>query len=400
MLWFRFALRYMFSPKSHSVINIIASVSVIAVVVPTAAMIILLAMFDGLSSTIDDLYSAVDGDIEVVAARGQTFAEDSIPLDELRRIDGVEAVAPYLEQSVMASAAGRRTTIKLRGIDKEYSDVVPIEEHVVNGSYNSLGDGDIILGGVVAAELGAYGIGTRIELYALNRKQISTVLPTGGISRTHSNLGGVVATNNDIDATLALYDLRLTQQLLNYADKLSTVAIRCREGADVERLCDEIAEVVGTEFEVRTRDQKNASMNAILRMERFAIVLIGSFIALVAAFSIVGAVVMLIADKQRDMLTLRALGGNRTLVRRIFVGEGMLLTTVGCIIGLLLGIGFALGQQHYGWIKIPGSMILESYPIELNIQSVVLVALLVIALGWIVTRLAVGVALRRNQKLN
>ena len=209
-----------------------------------------------------------------------------------------------------------------------------------------------------------------------------------------------MATNNDIDATLALYDLRLTQQLLNYSDKLSAVAIKCREGADIESLCKDISNVVGAEFEVRTRDEKNASMNAILRMERFAIVLIGSFIALVAAFSIVGAVVMLIADKQRDMLTLRALGGDNSLVRRIFVGEGMLLTSVGCTIGILLGVGFALCQQHFGWIKIPGSMILESYPVELNIQSVVVVALLVIALGWIVTRSAVGVALRKNHKLN
>lgn len=400
MLWFRFALRYMFSPKSHSVINIIASVSVIAVMVPTAAMIVLLAMFDGLSSTIDDLYSSVDGDIEIIAARGQTFPEKSISLDELRRIDGVEAVAPYLEQSVMASSAGRRTTIKLRGIDSQYRSVVPIEERVVNGSYGSLDNGDIILGGVAAAELGAYGLGGNIELYALNRKQISTVLPTGGISRTRCNLGGVVATNNDIDATLALYDLSLTQQLLNYSDKLSAVAIKCREGADIESLCEDISNVVGAEFEVRTRDEKNASMNAILRMERFAIALIGSFIALVAAFSIVGAVVMLIADKQRDMRTLRALGGDNSLVRRIFVGEGMLLTSVGCSIGILLGVGFALGQQHFGWIKIPGSMILESYPVELNIQSVVVVALLVIALGWIVTRSAVGVALRKNHKLN
>lgn len=400
MLWFRFALRYMFSPKSHSVINIIASMSVIAVMVPTAAMIILLAMFDGLSSTIDKLYSAVDGDIEVIAARGQTFTEDSISLDDLRRIDGVEAVAPYLEQSVMASAAGRRTTIKLRGIDQEYRNVVPIEKYVANGSYSSLNDGDIILGGVAAAELGAYGIGTEIELYAMNRKQISTVLPTGGISRTRSNLGGMVATNNDIDATLALYDLSLTQQLLNYTDRLSTVAIRCREGADIEHLCEDISKLVGAEFEVRTREQKNASMNAILRMERFAIVLIGSFIALVAAFSIVGAVVMLIADKRRDMRTLQALGGDNRLVRRIFIGEGMLLTTVGCLAGVLLGVGFALGQQHYGWIKIPGSMIMESYPVELNIRSVVVVALLVIAVGWIVTRLAVGAALRKNHKLN
>lgn len=397
MLWFRFARKYMFSPKSHSVINIIASVSVIAVAVPTAAMIILVAMFEGLTTTINGLYSAIDGDIEIIAQRGQTFDDDALSLDALSAIEGVEAVAPYLEQSVIAASAGRRTTIALRGIDSRYGDVLPIEEYVASGTLSSLDRGEILLGSVVAAEIGTYGLGTEIELYALNRKQISTLLPTNGISRKTTHLGGIVATNGEIDATHALIDLKAAQQLLNYPNRWSCVAIRCSAGADIETIQRTLQHVVGNDFKVRTRDQKNASMNEILRMERFAILLIGLFITLVAAFSIVGSVVMLIADKRRDMQTLRAMGADSRLIRRIFVGEGALLTVVGALIGTLLGVGLALGQQQFGWVKIPGSTILDSYPVALNIGDVILIVLSVIAIGWLVARITVGTTLRHKQ---
>ena len=397
MLWFRFARKYMFSPKSHSVINIIASVSVIAVAVPTAAMIILLAMFEGLTATIDDLYSAADSDIEVVASRGQTFADDAIALDALSEIEGVEAVAPYLNQSVMIASAGRRTTISLRGIDERYYDVLPVEEFMTGGSLSNISRGDIILGSTAASEIGAYSLGIEVELYALNRKQLSTLLPTNGISRNISYLGGVVTTNDEIDATLALYDLERTQQLLNYPNRWSCVAIRCSEGADIEAVQHAIEQSVGSDFEVRTRDQKNTSMNEILRMERFAILLIGLFITLIAAFSIVGSVVMLIADKRRDMQTLRAMGADSKLMRHIFVGEGALLTVVGCLLGTLLGVGIALGQQMFGWVKIPGNSILESYPVALHISDVVLVIASVIIVGWLVSRITVGRTLRDKQ---
>ena len=148
-------------------------------------------------------------------------------------------------------------------------------------------------------------------------------------------------------------------------------------------------EIVGEEFIVRTREEKSASMNALIRLERFAIILIGSFIAIIAAFAIVGAVVMLITDKRRDIATLRSMGAKNKLIRDIFIGEGMLLTLVGCVIGLVIGVGFSLGQQHFGWIKIPGNMVFESYPVELTALDTLLVVAIIIAAGWIISQITV-----------
>ena len=389
MLWFKFSRRYMFSPKSHSVINIITLVSVIAVAIPTAAMIILLAMFGGLSRTIESIYSAVDADIEIVASRGQTFDTESLDYDKIVSTEGAAHVATYLEQSVMAATKSRRTTVMLRGVDSTYMQVLPIADFVVRGSAESLSYGALLLGTAAASNLGIPSYDYPVELYALNRKQISTLLPSSGISRIETTLGGVISANAEIDETLALVNLSTAERLLNYEGRRSGIVIKLSEGSDSERVQRELQEIVGEEFIVRTREEKSASMNALIRLERFAIILIGSFIAIIAAFAIVGAVVMLITDKRRDIATLRSMGAKNKLIRDIFIGEGMLLTLVGCVIGLVIGVGFSLGQQHFGWIKIPGNMVFESYPVELTALDTLLVVAIIIAAGWIISQITV-----------
>lgn len=375
----------MFSPKSHSVINIIACVSLIAIAVPTAAMVILMAVFDGLSETVAKLESAIDGDIEVVARRGQTIQYDEIDINNIASIEGVEAVAPYIEQSIMASSAGRRVTLVLRGVDRSYYDVMSLDNLVEAGSLESIFAGDILLGSALCSQLGAYGIGTEIELYALNRKQISTLLPMSGISHMTTHLGGAVNGNNDISSTLAIAELERVQQLLNYRGRVSAITMRIAKDAKIREVVQAIDDIVGDEYKVITRQEKNASINAILKMEKYAIVLIGALIILIASFSIVGAVIMLITEKQRDISTLRALGANNRLIHNIFIGEGALLTIIGCILGTLIGCGITLLQQHLGIVKIPGDTFLQNYPVSLNMEDVVMIMLIVIMTGSIVS---------------
>ena len=389
MLWFKFARRYMFSPKSHSVINIIASVSVLAVAIPTAAMIILMAMFDGLTSTIHQYNRAVDADVEITPTRGSTFSSDAVDIERIRDLDGVAATTSYIEQSVMASAHGRRVAVSLRGVDSTYCDVISLDQHIVLGDFNSIKRGDIILSATVASELATYSLGAPIELYALNRKQISTLIPTSGISRHKTYLGGEVMTNYENDATLAVGELKRVQQLLSYNDKLSCIAIKVVNDADIDVVKQQIESVVSDDFTVQTRNDKNATTNAILRIEKFAILLIGLLIATVATFSIVGTVLMLITEKEHDITTMRAMGASQKLIQRIFVGEGMLLTISGCVIGTLIGAGFALGQQHFGWIKIPGNMVMESYPVDMSLTDVAIINIIMIAIGFVISQLTV-----------
>lgn len=398
MLWLSFARRYMFSPKSHSVINIIAVVSIIAIAVPTAATIILLAMFGGLDKTIREIYATADADIEITSTQGQTFAQADIDYDAIANIEGVCNYTSYIEQSVIIATQSNRTAVTLRGIDSNYGKVLTTEKHIIDGSFESIQQGDVIAGVTIASTIGVYGIGAEVELYALNRKQMSTLLPTSGLSRMKSHLGGVSMANADLDAKLVLIDIAKAQELLNHDGKITHIAIDLTEGADIEHVRHEIEGIVGEGFEVLTREEKNASLNDIMELEKFIILLIGCFIALIAAFSIVGSVVMLLTEKRRDITIIKAMGGNDTLIRRIFVGEGLLLTICGTLIGTILGVGFALLQEHFGLIKLEGNMVVENYPVYINIYDIILVALIMISIGYIISQLTVRTTLRRYKK--
>lgn len=398
MLWFNFARRYMFSPKSHSVINIIASVSVIAVAVPTAATVILLSMFGGLDRIIHDIYSSADADIEITSAKGHTFDIEAIDLDAISRVEGVEAYTTYIEQSVMIAGASERTVATLRGIDSNYCKVFTINDYIAKGEMASIAEGAVVIGATVAHNIGVYDIGAPVEIYALNRKQVSTILPTSGISRTRSRLGGIVTANAELDAVTLLMDINEAQELLNHEGDVTNISVNIADGADVKRIRRDLQNITGERFEIKTREEKNASMNEIMELEKFVIVLIGCFIALIAAFSIIGSVVMLMTEKRRDIATLRAMGADNNLIRRIFVGEGMLLTIAGTVIGLLLGIGFCLAQQHYGLIRIEGNMVVDSYPVAINIRDIVIVTIIMVLIGWLISRLTVGATLKRARE--
>jgi lipoprotein-releasing system permease protein len=260
-----------------------------------------------------------------------------------------------------------------------------LEQLIAVGSIESIYSGDIVLGTALCSSLGLYGIGTQIELYALNRRQISTLLPMGGISRMTTYLGGAVNGNEEISSTLAIAELNRVQSLLNYPNRASAIAIKVAEGYDTKDVIASLEEVIGEDKKVVTRDEKNASINAILKMEKYAILLIGALIILIATFSIVGTVIMLITEKQRDIAILKALGASKSLIRNIFVGEGVLLTTIGCLVGTILGCGVALLQQHYNFVKIPGDSFLQGYPVSLNIGDVALIVMIVIITGSIVS---------------
>ena len=395
MLWFSFARRYMFSPKSHSVINIIAIVSVIAVAVPTAATVILLSMFGGLDRTIREIYSSTDADMEITSCNGHTFDIEAIDIESLSEISGITAYTTYIEQSVMLKGRGERTVATLRGIDSNYCKVFTIEDYLTKGSMESINEGGVIAGATVAYNIGARDIGEPIELHALNRKQVSTLLPTSGVSRLRGSLGGIVVANAELDAEILLMDIARAQELLNHEGRATNISLKVDKGSDLKRIRGEVQRVVGGDFEVVTRDEKRGSMIDIMELEKFVIVLIGCFIALIAAFSIIGSVVMLMTEKRGDIATLRAMGCDLRLIRRIFVGEGMLLTIMGTTIGLMLGVGFCLLQQRYGIIPLEGNMVIDSYPVEIDIYDIVTVTIIMVAIGWLISRLTVGATLKR-----
>lgn len=405
MLWLKFARRYLLSRKSHSVINLIASISVLSVATPVAAMVVLLSIFNGLEQTVEQMYSAFDADITATPSRGQTFDLAAVDFQSLSRVEGVAAVTSYLEQMAMASVGGRRAAITLRGVDSTYTTVAPVDDYIVRGRWRMLGawneEGSareelLVAGYGLAAELGMPQLDSEIELYAVNRRQFSSLVPMSGMGRRRAMLSGIYMVNADLDKGFAMCDLGMAQELFNYSGRASHIAFSLDAERDEKSVRDELQSILGDDFEVRTRDEKNVSLVRIMTYEKRTIFIIAIMVTLVAAFAVVGAVIMLLTDKRRDIAALRSMGAGRSMIRRIFVGEGVLMTLIGGSIGIAIGLALCWAQNRFDLITIPGGSAVGSYPVSVVAADIAVIALSVAVVGYVVSTLTVRSVLKHE----
>ena len=393
MLARRFALRYLFSTKSRSVINLIAVLSIVAVAVPVAAMVILLSVFNGFEQLIRLNGTAFDADLRLTPRTGVTFAVEQIDTAALRAIEGVESLSLVVEQSIMVAHNGRQSMTTLRGVEEDYRATLPLEEIVTSGdSRLTLGDYNyLIIGNTMAYRLGIRTLlDAEIELYALRRGSFSSLLPMSGYTRREVEVGGIFEVDLATEEGYILAPMRIAEELLDYEGRRSALLIKCTKGAE-ERVKRTIREYIGEEFRVEGREELNASMYRIIRYEKWGIFLIALMVLVVASFSVVGALSMLVIEKQQERRTLRALGANKQLIRNIFCHEGYLICLVGGTIGMAVGIALTLLQQQFGLIEIPAdSFLVKSYPVALEWGDLLLIAATFIPVGWVLVQLTVG----------
>ncbi|MEG2612239.1 MAG: FtsX-like permease family protein [Alistipes sp.] len=383
------ARRYLFAPKSRSVVNLIAGLSVFSVAMPVAAMIILLSVFNGFETLVKSMCSAFDADLTVTPVRGQTFALGAIDTAALTRIDGVTALSYILEQSALIERNGRQTTAIIRGVDDAYVRVLPsISDAVISGEYRvRLGDFDrVLVGQAMAYTLGLQSLAeSDLTIYALRRNNFSSLLPMESYTRRTVPTAGVYALDLDTEQQYILTSLRLAQALFSYPDKASAMLLCVNADADVKEIKNAIERA-----RVRTRAEMRASFYAIMTYEKWGIFFISLLVLIIASFSIVGALAMLITDKRDNIATMRALGASTPLLRGIFHCEGAYISGIGATIGIALGVGLSLAQQHLGWIEIPADTFLtKSYPVEFRWTDLAVVVLSFVLVTLCITRLTV-----------
>lgn len=372
------ARRYFFSPRSRSVVNLISGLSVAAVAIPVAAMVILLSVFNGFETLVKSMYSAFDAELTLTPRRGQTFSVTDLDTAALRRIPGVGALSLTLEQSVLLEHGGRQATATLRGVDDSYGEVFDLSDAVVTGQWRvRLGDLErLVIGQSMAWMLGIRSLADAdVTMYAVRRGSFSTLLPMDNYTRRTEPVGGVYVLDLDTERTYVLTSLRLAQSLFETPDRVSAVQIRLIPGVSPERTREAVAASAGDGFQVRTRDELRASFYRIMTYEKWGIFFIALLVLVVASFSVVGALSMLIVEKRGDVETLRALGADTDLIRSIFRTEGLLICGLGGVIGLVVGVTLSLLQQHLGLIEIPAeSFLTKSYPVEFRLTDLVAVA--------------------------
>lgn len=392
------ARRHLLSPKARTVINFVSGLSVVSVAVPVAAMVILLSVFNGFEHLVRQLSSVFEADVTVTPAEGRYFAVADLPSERIRETEGVAAVSFYAEQNVLAENGDKQSTTILRGIDDDFASVTPIEQAVEKGESNvRLGDIDRILAGRGAAyALGIYHPSDKdITLYALRSGHMPSLLPVGGYVVETLPLCGLFALDAETDSKYMLTTLRKAQELFGIGSAASALAVKCDAGSDPSTVAARIRGIAGEKFEVQTREERNTSLYAVMRYEKWGIFIISLLVLVVASFATIGAIVMLIVEKRGDMFTLRALGADTKALRRIFVTEGMMICSAGAVAGLAAGIALCLLQQHLGIIRIPvETMLVEAYPVRLAASDVAIIIAAQTAVSWAICRTTVGAMIK------
>lgn len=384
-----FAARYLRSRGAMSVVNIVSRVSSVAVGIPVAAMIILLSVFNGFGSLVEYTYDLSSPDLTVRPAEGKTFSAAALDTAAVARTEGVGAVSYVLEGDVLIEYRGRQLIGTLRGVDSLYERVIPIRGLVKAGKYE-LRFGDMEQ--AVAGQGVAYRLGIRtqlyepLKLYVPKRSEFSPLLPAANYRTGRLFPVGVYALDAKSDGRYVLSTLGFARGLLDYPGRASYAAVGLVPGAKPEAVAKRLRGLLGDGFRVSTRAEENSAVYRIMRYEKWAVFFVALLVLAVASFSVAGTVAMLITGKREDMLTLRALGADTALLRRIFVREGMLVSMLGAAGGIVLGAAFCWVQQRFGLIKIGAqTFLVDAYPVRMQWADIAGTAAASAAVAWSIT---------------
>ncbi|MBR0286831.1 MAG: ABC transporter permease [Bacteroidales bacterium] len=382
----KFAFRYLFARKSYNVINLISGIGVAGMAVGTAALIIIFSVFNGFNELVADSLSHAKANLVVRPATGKVFVPDSTLLEELRADERVLRLSGVLEEQVFVSYEGRQSLARVRGLDETAQEESPLKQHIIDGEW-SFGLGDVpycIAGAGLSHSLGLNPrFVTPLEIFYPSRtQQVNMANPAASLRSAKARLAGVFSVNTDLDARLLLVPIGLIRELLEYDSELSSLDIWTKPGTE-DALQEELSTKLGTSFRVLNRVQQDESLFRMMRYEKLAIYLILIFIVLLVAFNIYSSLRMLIIEKQEDAGTLRALGAPEAMVQRIFLWEGWLMSLLGMVIGLVLGVLVVWAQQRWGLVSMPGNFVVSAYPVVLKASDILWTVLGVAGIGFL-----------------
>lgn len=390
---FYIARRYLFSKKSTHVINIISGISVIGVAVATMALVVTLSVFNGFHDLVASLLTSFDPQIEVVPAKGKTAPADDPILTKIRNLPQVDVATESVEDQALAIYKGRQAMVKVKGVEDNFSELSHINDILYGDGEFSLHAANLQFG-VVGIRL-AENMGMtadwdgQLKIYAPKREgQLDLMNPTEGFVEDSLISPGVVFSVKQAryDRDYVLTSIAFARNLFGQQGMLSQLEIRLKPGSNLDAVKAEMQEIAGDKYRVLDRMEQQADTFKIMKIEKFIAYIFLTFILAVACFNIIGSLSMLIIDKKNDVVTLRNMGASDKQIVRIFLFEGRMISAIGAVLGILIGLLLCWLQQVYGLVSLgssSGSFIVDAYPVSVHPEDIVLVFITVLAVGFI-----------------
>lgn len=388
---FYIARRYLFSKKSHNAINIISMVSVSGVVVATIALVCALSVYNGFNDLVSTLFSNFDPELKITPRSGKVFDPSTPGMRQVEALPGVEAVSQVLQDNALVRYRDRQVVATIKGVDDRFSELVRIDSILIDGRF-ALRE-DVVdyatLGIGLASALGVNaGFVSPLELYAPKRdEKVNLSNPASSFQVEYAYIGGVFSINQQMyDETYMLVPLALARGLFRYEKEVSALEIKLAEEADLSAVKREIQQLLGPGFRVEDRHEQQQASFKMMQVEKWMTFLILSFILAIALFNVVGSLSMLMIEKQEDVRTLRNMGADDRLIRRIFLFEGWMISGFGALIGIVIGWVLCLLQQELGLIKLgqaSGAFIIDAYPVRVELGDMLTVFITVLSIGFL-----------------
>ncbi|MGL4293704.1 MAG: FtsX-like permease family protein [Bacteroidales bacterium] len=390
-LSFLLAKRYLVAKKSHNAINIISWVSVCGVAVITMALICTLSVYNGFQDLISTLYSTFDPQLKIETVKGKTFNADDSLFVSISKMPEIAVFSEVLEENVLISYGDRQIPATVKGVEANFGELTSIDKIIINGAFQ-LNDSVVdyaTLGVGLASQLGVNaGFVRPLEIYAPRRKgKVNLSNPMDSFNEGQLFVGGVFSINQaQYDDQLLIAPIEFARTLFEGEGLVSAVEIKLKENVDSDRFQKRLELLLGKDYRVSNRMQQQQESFRIMQIEKWMTFLMLSFILMIASFNVIGSLSMLIVDKKADIDTLRNLGADYSLIRKIFVFEGCLISGAGAVVGLLLGILLCWIQQTFGILHLGGNagmFIIDAYPVKLLWSDCLWVILVVGLLGFL-----------------
>ncbi|MEM9820181.1 MAG: FtsX-like permease family protein [Bacteroidota bacterium] len=390
------ARRYLFAKKSTNAINIISGISVFGISVGTAALILVLSVFNGFEDLITGLFSNFNPDVKVIPAKGKTFSADSVKIAAIKDIGGVEYVAQSLEEIAFFEYKGTQDFGVLKGVDQNYHAVTRIDSTVREGVYR-FKDGQ--------RQLAVFGVGMRnklginiedylstVSVYMPKRKRVA---PTSRPFKKRLIYPvGTFVIQQDFDNQYVLCNLDFVRDLLGFKKKeVSSLEIKLSASPPSGTIAA-IQQIMGPDFVIMDRYQQDEAFLKLMNLEKWMSYAILSLTLILVAFNMIGALWMIVLDKKKDIAILRAMGAHPSTIRQIFLTEGFLLSFLGMVTGFLLALFLYVVQKMFGIVPIPPGFVVDAYPISMRFSDFTIVAITVLAIGFVAS---IPAALRAAQ---
>ncbi|MBC5994081.1 ABC transporter permease [Pontibacter cellulosilyticus] len=387
---FLIAKRYFFSRKKRNIISIISNIAMIGVAVGSAALIIVLSVFNGLEDLIREIYSSFDPDLKVTAAEGKSFETDTEFMNRIRRTPGVAVVSEVIEDNALLRYNERQMVVKVKGVSENFFQQNEIPESVVEGSSELIYDDTYhaLIGRGVQYQLSIRPNNQFVPLqflYPRNTK-FNPLNPEGAFNSLNITPGGVFAIERQYDDAYVFVPLNFAEELLEYGRRRTALEIKVEQGFRVDQVKRSLQDLLGADFKIQNSDEQHTSLLRAVKVEKLFVFITFAFILFIASLNIFFSLSMLVIDKKKDIAILASMGATANTIRNIFLMEGALVAFIGAAYGLTLGMLICNLQQSFGLVSMGmATSVVEAYPVKMEIEDFIFTGLAIVIITLLVS---------------